>query len=108
MRWLTSWTIHKAAGIGSVAGLVGLLLWPAFAAWPAVLLPPFVAMLVTALSCGVSMLWITARDLTRPRGRGNRLRPIRTFDVVLALLLTAPSLIELRAIVPPYLAGFGF
>lgn len=66
------------------------------------------AALAVAAVCGIAMLWVTIRDLQRRSGRGSRLKPIRTFDVILALALSVPSLVELRAIVPDGLMGLGF
>ena len=47
--------------------------------------------------CGSSILVITAIDMLRRR-RGESLRPVRVFDIALALVLLAPSLIELHAL----------
>ena len=47
------------------------------------------------------------RDMKHRSGRGSRLRPLRTIDVILGFVLTVPSLMELSAILPENLAGFG-
>lgn len=104
---MTSWSIHQLAGVGSIAGIVALILWPAFIAWPEPLRLPFIIVLAAACLCGAAMLWITGRDIARRPVRGSRLRPIRTFDVLLGLALTIPTAIELRAIVPDSLMQFG-
>ncbi len=102
-----TWTIHQVSGAGCTAGLAALVLWPAYAGWPQIVQLPFIAALAMAAICGVSMLWMTAQDLRRRSGRGSRLKPIRTFDVVLALMLAVPSLLELRAVLPGGLAQLG-
>lgn len=98
MRLLKSWTVSRAAGAGSIAGCMAMLLWPAYAAFPDNILLPFLATLSIAAFCGVSMLWITVMDLAAHRTRGNRLLPIRVFDIILGLVLAMPSLLELHAI----------
>ena len=103
----TSWKIHQIAGTGSAAGLAALVLWPIYAVWPEIAALPFIILLAVAAACGCAMLWITVQDLGRRPARGNRLRPIRTFDIILGLVLAIPSLIELRAVVPGSLAQLG-
>ncbi|MET0373058.1 MAG: hypothetical protein ABW128_02235 [Rhizorhabdus sp.] len=104
---MKSWTIHQLAGAGSLAGIAALMLWPAFVAWPEALRLPFVLILAAACFCGAAMLWITLRDIARRPVRGSRLRPIRTFDVLLGLALTVPTTLELSAILPDGLMQFG-
>lgn len=104
---MRSWSIHQLAGTGSIAGIAALFLWPAFVAWPEALRLPFVLILAAACFCGAAMLWITGRDIARRPARGSRLRPIRTFDVLLGLVLTVPTTIELSAIVPDSLTQLG-
>lgn len=105
--WLKSWTIQRAAGIGSVAGLLAVLLWPVYGMWPHLIELPFIAALAVAGFCGGSMLWITLQDIAGNRGRGNRVVPIRVFDVILALVLAVPSALELRRILPDSFMGWG-
>jgi hypothetical protein len=93
------WTIGRATGVGVIAGIAALILWPLYAAYQDRVLPLFVAALALAALCGLSILWITAVDLVTHRRRGQRLRAVRTFDVVLALLLMVPSLVQLRALI---------
>jgi polyferredoxin len=92
--------LERATGAGVAAGLLAFLLWPAFLFFGKLVLAPFLIALAGAALCGASMLWITIVDLLTHRRRGERLRPVRAFDVVLALLLTVPPLLELRALLP--------
>ncbi|HEV2748183.1 MAG TPA: hypothetical protein VGW34_12900 [Allosphingosinicella sp.] len=94
LKW---WTISRASGTGVTAGLAALLLWPAYAAWQDPLRAAYVAALALTAFCGVSILVITAADILRHR-RGRRLRPVRAFDVLLAILLALPSLLALDAL----------
>lgn len=101
----STWTIHQVSGVGCAAGLAAVVLWLFHAAWPEVVRFPFIVALSVAAGCGIAMLLMTLADLKRRSGRGSRLRPIRTFDILLGLLLSIPSLIELRAIVPDVLTA---
>jgi len=94
------WSLHRIAGAGCAAGLAALLLWPVYYTWPEIALLPFMLALAAAGLCGTAILWLTMIDLARRPGRGSRLRPIRTFDIVIGLMLAVPSLLELRAIGP--------
>lgn len=92
MGW---WTLRRASGTGFTAGLIGLALWPFYRAygWPfdiALLL----AAGVTGL-CGVSILAITGLDLFLHPRRGERLRPLRIFDLVLAVGLIGLAFVQL-------------
>lgn len=91
---LKAWTIGRATGLGVAAGLAALILWPVYASWPEAHVP-FVAALMIAAFCGLSILAISLVDIVR-RKRGQSLRPVRTFDVALGLLLAVPSLLELN------------
>jgi drug/metabolite transporter (DMT)-like permease len=93
------WTIGRATGVGVVAGVAALVLWPLYAAYQDRVLPLFIVALALAALCGLSILWITAVDLVTHRRRGERLRAVRIFDIVLALLLALPSLVQLRALI---------
>ena len=57
------------------------------------------ALLALTCLCGVSILWITLVDM-RSRGRGGRMRPIRTFDIALGLALLLPAAYALRMVWP--------
>ena len=85
------WTIGRATGVGAVAGLAGLILWPAYAALQGARLFSYAAALAVTAFCGGSILWITVVDLLFHRRRGERLIPLRIFDVALALLLVIPT-----------------
>jgi len=89
------WTIGRATGIGASAGLLALVLWPLYAVFQRAVLWPFAAALAVAALCGLSILGITAVDMLS-RSRGESLRPIRVFDLVLGFTLSVPSLAELH------------
>ena len=90
---LRFWTIQRAAGVGTLAGIAALFLWPAFAAWEQVE-PVFVAALALTAFCGLSILAISIVDLAT-RKRGTIMRRVRTFDIVWGLLLAGPSIAAL-------------
>ena len=94
LRW---WTIGRATGVGVVAGLIALTLWPLYAAWQEPVLWPFLAALIVAAVCGVSILLITLVDAALKR-RARSLRPIRAFDIAIGLLLAGPSLVQISAL----------
>ncbi len=94
---LSAWTIPRATGIGVTAGLAALLLWPLYASYQQSVLWAFVAALAVAALCGLSILLITAGDMVLHR-RGQSMRPVRAFDLLLGLLLAVPSLIQLEAL----------
>ena len=103
-----TWTTNQLSGIGILAGLAAVLLWLFYGRWPHIVGWPFIAVLAVAAACGILMLAMTLRDLKHRSGRGSRLKPIRAFDVIVGLLLSVPSLVELSTIVPDSLATFGF
>ena len=86
------WTVKRATGIGVVAGLGALIIGLFADSWPGLLRLPFLLLCGVAAGCGLSILWITAVDRLRYGRRGERLVPLRVFDVVLALALALPSL----------------
>lgn len=94
---LKAWTIRRATGIGIIAGLAALILWPVYAAYQESVLVPFLAALLVAAFCGMSILMITCADMVLHR-RGESLRPVRAFDIILGLALAVPSLIQLSAL----------
>jgi len=93
------WTIQRATGAGFIFGLLALLVSAAFGSWAEALLYPYAALLALAFLCGASILWITFMDM-RARQRGIQVRPIRMFDVVAGLVITAPSAYALWRIWP--------
>ncbi len=93
---IRSWTIQRAEAVGIVAGLAALMLWSAFAHWPRMLEYPFAAALAITAFCGLSILWITARDMSSGPKRGKMLRAIRVLDIAIGIALAIPSLYALR------------
>jgi drug/metabolite transporter (DMT)-like permease len=96
---LKLWTIRRATGIGVVAGLLSLVLWPLYAAYQETMFWPFVAALTVTAFCGLSILAITGVDMLLHR-RGESVRPIRAFDIVVGLALAASSLIQIEGLLP--------
>ena len=92
--WRDRWTIQRATGTGFVLGLAALLVSVAYGSWADALLYPYAALLALTLVCGLSILTITFFDM-RARERGAQVRPIRMFDVVAGIVITAPSLYAL-------------
>lgn len=92
------WTLRRATLVGSIAGGLSILLWPAHAVWHDRLYWPFVAALAVAASCGASILGFMLIDILTVR-RGRRVRPARAFDLALGLALLLPSATMLRELV---------
>lgn len=95
------WTLRRAIGTGATAGVVAFLLWPLYVSFGEPVFWPFLVALVIAAFCGVSIVWITAFDLITHRRRGDQVRPIRIFDLLLALVLLVPSAIEIDVLLRP-------
>ena len=93
------WTIQRATGAGIVCGLAALLLSVAIGSWADALLYPYAALLAVTLFCGLSILWITLMDV-RARERGIQVRPIRMFDVIAGLVISAPAAYALWRVWP--------
>ena len=91
------WDIRRATGIGVVAGLAALILWPLYAAYQEPVLWPFLAALAVTAFCGLSLLILTLKDMVT-RTRGRLMQRIRIFDIILGLLLAVPSLVQLEAL----------
>jgi hypothetical protein len=90
------WTIGRASGVGAAAALAGLVLWPVQRAYGDALFWPLLAAAGLAGFCGASILLITVGDLLFHRRRGDRLRPVRVFDIVFATLLMTISIAQLE------------
>jgi hypothetical protein len=90
------WSVKRASGVGVTTALLALLLWPFIGLLDPLLAWLFMAMAAVSGLCGFTILAMTIRDIaTRPR-RGVRIRPIRSFDTILALILLALSWFELH------------
>ena len=96
---LKSWTVQRAAMAGVVAGLGALLLAASPGGWPDWLLYAYAGLLALTCLCGFSILWITLVDM-RSRGRGGRMRAIRTFDIAIGLALLLPAAYALKTVAP--------
>lgn len=82
-------------GIGATAELLALALW-AFVGPYQSLFWPFVLLSVFAALAGAWIVLATMIDLTFHRPRGERLRPVRGFDLVLGSGLFILALLQLR------------
>jgi hypothetical protein len=87
-----SWTF---VGIAATAELLALALW-AFVGHYQSLFWPFVLLSIVAALAGAGMVLSTMFDLTFHRPRGERLRPVRGFDLVLGTSLFFLALLQLR------------
>lgn len=87
-----SWTL---VGIGAVAELLALALWAFVGAYESLFWPFLLLSLVAALG-GAWLVLATMFDLTFHRPRGERLRPVRGFDLVLGAGLFVLALLQLR------------
>jgi hypothetical protein len=86
------WTF---VGIGFTAELVALALWAFVGAYES-LFWPFVLLSILAALAGAWIVLATMVDLTFHRPRGERLRPVRGFDLVLGGGLFILALLQLR------------
>ena len=90
------WTLQRASGIGTTAGLLALLLWPFKGLYGDAGLWLFASVAALAGLCGFSILAMTINDIaTRPR-RGSRIRPLRSFDTILGATLLLLSWFEIH------------
>ena len=87
-----SWTL---VGISVTAELVALAAW-AFVGPYEALFWPFVLLSILAGIGGAWLVVATMLDLTFHRPRGERLRPVRGFDLVLGSGLFILALLQLR------------
>ena len=94
---LKAWTIQRATGAGITCGFAAILVAGVFELRADGLLYPYALLLAATALCGASILWITLFDM-RERGTSGRMRPIRGFDLAVALALLAPSLYGLSLI----------
>ena len=88
------WTLARASGTGAVAGLAAILLWPVGAEYGEPLFWLFGAASAVAGLSGLSILLITAVDMSR-RSRGAVMRRVRIFDVAFGSLLVFLSWLQL-------------
>jgi hypothetical protein len=89
------WTLGRTVGTGATAGLLALALWPFFADGD----PLYWLFVITACFAGLCGAWIvvaTMFDLSFHGPRGERLRPIRVFDLVLGGGLFLLAYLELK------------
>ncbi|HEX8574244.1 MAG TPA: hypothetical protein VF759_16000 [Allosphingosinicella sp.] len=87
-----SWTL---VGISVTAELLALALWAFVGAYEA-LFWPFVLLSILAGLGGAWIVLATMFDLTFHRPRGERVRPVRGFDLVLGSGLFILVLLQLR------------
>ncbi|HYJ82471.1 MAG TPA: hypothetical protein VEW26_06475 [Allosphingosinicella sp.] len=87
-----SWTL---VGIGVTAELLALVLWAFIGPYEA-LFWPFVSLSVLAALGGAWIVLATMFDLTFHRPRGERVRPVRGFDLVLGSGLFVLAMLQLR------------
>jgi hypothetical protein len=85
---LSGWTTQRATVSGLGFGLAALLL-SAFAESRALLLV-YAGLLTLTIACGASILLISLVD-SHARQRGERVRPIRMFDLTMGALLVLPA-----------------
>jgi hypothetical protein len=93
MRVSDIWTLPRAIRFGLLAGFAALLLWPVYAVAQQVR-PAFIAALIVAALCGISILLMSLIDLLTI-ARDRRILPARVFDLLLGLALTIPPVLAL-------------
>jgi hypothetical protein len=87
-----SWTL---SGLAVSAELLALALWAFVGAYQG-LFWPFLLLSVLAGLAGAWMVLATMLDITFHRPRGERVRPLRGFDLVLGSGLFVLALLQLR------------
>lgn len=87
-----SWTL---VGLGVTAELLALALWAFVGAYDRLFWPFFLLSCVAVLA-GAWLVLVTMFDLTFHRPRGQRLRPVRGFDLILGAGLFVLGLLQLR------------
>jgi hypothetical protein len=86
------WTL---VGLAAAAELVALALW-ALLGWYEALFWPLVLLSVVAGLAGAWIVLATMFDLTFHRPRGDRVRPVRGFDLALGSGLFLLAMLQLR------------
>jgi hypothetical protein len=86
------WTL---VGLGVSAEILALALW-ALLGWYEILFWPLVLLSIVAGLAGAWIVLATMFDLTFHRPRGDRLRPLRGFDLVLGSGLFILAFLQLR------------
>lgn len=94
---LAAWTAQRLIVAGVASGLMALFVSTLIGSLPEWTLYLYGGLLGLTILCGVSILWLTIKDI-RTRGRGGRMRPIRAFDIAAGLLLILPAGYALRAV----------
>jgi hypothetical protein len=84
---LSGWTVMRATVTGLGFGLAALLL--AIFAESRAALWIYAGLLILTMVCGASILLISLID-AHARQRGDRVRPIRMFDLAMGALLVLP------------------
>jgi hypothetical protein len=92
---MRGWTLGRLDGVAATIGLVALALWPFFGSNDPIYWA-FVAASCFAGLCGAWIVLVTMVDLTFHDPRGERLRPVRVFDLVLGGGLFLLAYLELR------------
>lgn len=87
--------IGRLTGTGAAAALVALFLWPAAASYGAALWP-FLVLLAVAALAGAGVLLLTGADLLLHPRRGERVSPIRVFDILSGAALLGFALLQLH------------
>jgi hypothetical protein len=87
-----SWTL---VGLGVTAELMALVLW-ALLGWYEMLFWPLILLSFLAGLAGAWIVLATMFDLTFHPPRGERLRPVRGFDLALGTGLFVLALLQLR------------
>ena len=94
---LSGWTVLRATVVGIALGLAAFLL--SNFAESRLMIWAYVGLLVLTMACGASILLILLRDV-HARQRGDRVRPIRIFDLSMGVLLVLPAAYGLYRIWP--------
>jgi hypothetical protein len=87
--------ISRFTGAGAAAALIALLLWP-FAGGSDWAVWPFLALLAVAALAGTAVLVLTGADLLLHPRRGEKVSPIRVFDVLSGAALLGFALLQLH------------